>query len=189
MAIKLLAFAGSSKKGSQNQKLLDVAIAAARTAGAEVTAVNLADYPMPIFSEDLEAEGVPESVSSLKKLAIEHDGYLIASPEYNGSISPLLKNTIDWLSRKHGDEAHMAAYNGKIAAVMAASPGGLGGIRALPHLRYILEGIGVMVVPETIALGSSYQAFDDNGNLKDEGMQQRVVAMAKRLMEVTSSKP
>jgi chromate reductase len=102
-------------------------------------------------------------------------------------VSPLLKNTIDWLSRQHGDEAPMAAYKGKVAAVMAASPGGLGGIRALPHLRYILEGIGVIVVPETIALGGAYGAFDDDGKLVDERNAQRVAAIGTRLAQVANA--
>lgn len=185
MTRKILAFSGSARKGSFNKKLLSVVAQAVRERDLEVTEVDLADFPMPLFSEDLEAAGVPPEVRDFKQLAFEHAGYLIASPEYNGSVSPLLKNTLDWMSRKHDGEAHMAAYRGKVAAVVSASPGGLGGIRALPHLRYILEGVGTLVIPETLALGQAHNAFAGDGSLVDDGMRQRVAALAENLSRVT----
>ncbi|MGE4157796.1 MAG: NADPH-dependent FMN reductase [Planctomycetota bacterium] len=180
----LLAISGSTRKGSWNSRLLAVAAEAARQAGARVEVVDLLADPLPLFSEDLESAGIPPAVSALKQRAIACDGYLFASPEYNGSLSPLMKNTIDWLSRKHGQEAHMAAYKGKVAAVMAASPGALGGLRALPHLRYILEGIGTLVIPETLALGKAHEAFNEAGQLKDPAQLAQATLLGQRLVEV-----
>ena len=132
---KILAFAGSARKESFNKKLVNIAAIGARNDGADVTVVDLADYSMPIFNQDMEnTDGMPEKASEFKKLLIEHDGFLIASPEYNSAFSALLKNTIDWASRKETeDEIPLEAYKGKVAVIMAASPGGLGGLRGLVH--------------------------------------------------------
>ena len=186
MTLRFIAIAGSVKETSINRRLLAVATQAVIDAGAEVNVVNLLDYPFPVFSEDEEANEIPENITKFKALIRQTDGYLIASPEYNGSLTPLLINTIAWLSRKHGDEPRMEAFTGKVAAVMSASPGGLGGIRALPHLRYVLEGIGVLIIPEMLTLGNAHSAFEDDGTLKDEKFQERVDAMAQNLVRVTS---
>lgn len=172
---KILAIAGSTRKKSHNQQLLDVAVAGARDAGAEVTVVDLNDFPLPLFNQDLEQEqGEPEAAAKLKQLFFEHDGLLIASPEYNSSITPLLKNMIDWVSRKVGDEAPLQAYRGKVAALMAASPGALGGLRGLVHVRSILGNIGVIVLPSQVAVPSAHEAFDGEGQLKNETQQKSV---------------
>lgn len=172
---KILAFSGSARQASFNQRLVAAAARAAERAGAEVRLVNLRDFPLPIMDQDLEREkGQPENAARLKALMVEHDGFLIASPEYNSSISPLLKNAIDWASRKAGDEPSMVAYQGKAVALLSASPGGLGGLRGLVHLRAIFGNIGVLVLPTQVALRSAASAFDDDGELVNDSDAERV---------------
>lgn len=186
---KILAFAGSARKASLNKKLVQVAATGAKVAGAEVTCIDLKDYPMPLFNEDLEAtEGLPQAVLELKTLMKTHQGFLIACPEYNSSITPLLKNTIDWVSRPEPGEAPMAlsCFRGKVAGIMATSPGGMGGLRGLVHVRSILESIGVLVIPEQKAISNAYQAFDDNGHLIDVKQKEAIALIAARLTEVTA---
>ncbi|MFT5324672.1 MAG: chromate reductase [Planctomycetaceae bacterium] len=181
---RILAFAGSTRKASFNKKLVAVAAKSAEAAGAEVTLIDLADFPLPIFDEDYEAEhGMPENATKLKQLFVEHNGLLIASPEYNSSISAVLKNAIDWISRRAEGEPMKAAFLGKAAAIMAASPGGLGGIRGLVHLRSILQNIGVLVMPDQITLSEAHSAFADDGLLNNERKQGTVDALAKELVE------
>jgi chromate reductase len=166
---RILAFAGSARKDSFNVKLVHIAAAGARAAGAEVTVLDLNDFPMPLFNQDLEAaDGPPPQASRLKEIMRAHGGLLIASPEYNSSISPLLKNTIDWVSRPADGEPMLAAYQGKVAGLMSASPGRLGGLRGLVHLRSILSNIGVLVIPDQVAVGEASSAFDDRGDLVDD---------------------
>ncbi len=184
---KILAFAGSSRIDSFNKKLVKIAIEGASQAGAEVRYVDLLDYPMPLFNEDLEKqEGLPPKVLEFKHLLREHQGFLISCPEYNGSITPLLKNAIDWASRPELNEKPLSCFQGKVAALLATSPGGLGGIRGLVHVRAILEGIGVFVIPEQKAIPHATQAFDELGQLKDERQAQGILAIAKKLTEVTA---
>ena len=167
---KLIFLAGSARKESCNKKLAKAASEKAKELGAEVTFIDLADYEAPIFCEDYEAEkGMPDSIKKLKKLFIEHDGFLISSPEYNGAFSPLLKNTLDWMSRPGDDGSN--CFQGKVSAMMAASPGPQGGLRGLPQLRVLLNNIamhGTHVIPAQFALGGAYNAFNDSGSLKDE---------------------
>ncbi len=181
---KILVFAGSARRDSFNRKLAAVAARGAEEAGAEVTLVNLGDFNMPIYHGDLEeSDGIPAGALAFKKLLLEHDGLLIASPEYNSSISPLLKNSIDWASRAESDdEPPLAAYRGKIAAIMSASPGGLGGLRGLVVLRMLLENIGVMVLPKQRAISSAYEAFDEDGDLKDERERKGIHTLAADLV-------
>ncbi len=184
---KILAFAGSSRIASFNKKLVKFAAEGAKKAGAEVRYIDLLDYPMPLFNEDLETvEGLPQKVVEFKHLLREHQGFLISCPEYNGSITPLLKNTIDWASRPELNEKPLSCFKGKVAALLAISPGGLGGIRGLVHVRAILEGIGVFVIPEQKAIPHAAQAFDESGQLKDERQAQGVMAIAQKLTEVTT---
>ena len=172
---RILAFAGSARTDSYNARLVQVAAGGARTAGADVTVLNLKEYPLPLFDQDIEQEqDTPENAKKLKQLFLNHDGLLISSPEYNSSITPLLKNTIDWVSRAAEGEPMLAAYQGKVAALMAASPGGLGGLRGLVHVRSILSSIGVIVLPDQIAVSRAFEAFDDDGQLKDEKQRARV---------------
>jgi chromate reductase, NAD(P)H dehydrogenase (quinone) len=169
IAPRILAFAGSARRASFNRLLIDVAARFAREAGAEVTLVDLRDFPMPLYDGDLEASsGIPEPALTLKALMREHHGFLIAAPEFNSSITPLLKNTIDWCSRRAGDEPALVCYTGKVAGLLAASPGALGGLRGLVTVRSILSNIGVVVVPQQFALSKANEAFDANGALKDD---------------------
>jgi len=187
MSPRVLAFAGSTRAGSLNKKLVRVAAHAAERAGAQVTLIDLADYPLPIFDEDLEAEqGLPEHAIALKDLFKAHDALLIACPEYNGSITPVLKNAIDWVTRPRQGEAPLECFSGKVAAVMAASPGGLGGIRALPHVAAILRGIGVLVIPTTFALPGAHKAFDETGAMGDEGHRTKAQAVGATLAQTTA---
>jgi len=188
-SIKILAFAGSTRLESFNKKLVKIAAEGVKTAKAEATFIDLLDYPMPLYNQDLEAqEGLPDSVLQFKALLKSHQGFLIACPEYNGSITPLLKNAIDWASRPEPGEAplSLSCFKGKVAALLATSPGGLGGLRGLVHVRAILEGIGVMVIPEQKAISGAYQAFDEQGNLKDEEQVQAVQAIAQTLADRTA---
>jgi chromate reductase len=184
---KLLAFAGSTRKGSFNMKLVRIAAEGARAAGAEVTVIDLAEYPLPLFDQDLEAaEGLPENVLKLKKLFIDHQGIVIASPEYNSSITGVLKNTLDWISRPAPNESPLAAFQGKVVSLISASPGALGGLRGLVHLRSILGNIGVIVLPDQIAVAKAHEAFDGDGSLKDAKQQANVQQIGKKLAEMVS---
>lgn len=178
---RILAFAGSLRQGSFNKKMVCAAARAAEEAGADVTVIDLADYPLPIFDEDVEKGGTPENATKLKALMIGADGFLIASPEYNSSLSAALKNAIDWASRKAEGEARLAAFAGKAAVVMAASPGNLGGLRGLVHLRAILGNIQVTVLPQQFALPRAHEAFDSDGNLADPKTAEKVVDLGRTL--------
>ena len=181
---RILAFAGSTRKASFNKKLVAVAAKSAEAAGAKVTLIDLADFPLPLFDEDYEAEhGMPENAAKLKQLFIEHNALLIASPEYNSSISAVLKNAIDWISRRAKGEPMKAAFSGKVAAIMSASPSGLGGIRGLVHLRSILQNIGVLVMPDQVMVSEAHSAFEDDGSLSDERKQSGIDTLAEELVE------
>ena len=182
---KILAFAGSARKSSFNKKLVAIAADGARQAGADVTLIDLADYPMPLFDQDLEsAEGMPAAAQAFKQLLIDHDGLLIASPEYNSAFSPLLKNAIDWASRvSEKNESPLKAYAGKYAVIMSTSPGGLGGMRGLVFLRMLLANINVTVLPDQQAIPNAFQAFTEDGSLKDAGQASKVQALGRVLAE------
>jgi chromate reductase, NAD(P)H dehydrogenase (quinone) len=168
MIPRILAFAGSLRRESFNKKLVAIAAKAARDAGAEVTLIDLKDFPLPLFDQDLEAEqGMPDNGKKLKQLFIEHDGLLIASPEYNSSVTAVLKNAIDWVSRPAPGEPSLVAFRSKVATLMSASPGALGGLRGLMHVRSILSNIGVIVLPDQIAVPKAHEAFNADGSLKD----------------------
>lgn len=173
---KILALGGSLRRDSYNQKLAALVAAGAQAAGAEVTVISLRDFPMPLFDEDLEAAtGKPEAAQRLKKLFAEHDGLIICSPEYNSSVTAALKNAIDWVSRGDAEnEKPLSALAGKTAVICAASPGGLGGLRGLVHLRAILGNIGITVLPDQIAVASAFSAFAEDGTLSDAAMAKRV---------------
>ena len=174
-APKILAFAGSTRRDSFNRKLLAIAVASAREAGAEVTVVELGDYELPLFNQDLEAEqGQPANAAKLKELFFTHQGLLIASPEYNSSYTPLLKNTIDWVSRAAAGEQPVAAFRGKTAALISASPGALGGLRGLVHVRAMLGNIDVVVLPGQVSVSKANEAFAEDGSLKDAKQQASV---------------
>ena len=182
---KILAFTGSSRKDSYNIKLVKIAAIGAESAGAKATLVDLADYPMPVYNQDLEQKkGMPENARKFKNLMIESDAFLIASPEYNSSFSPLLENTIDWASRAESpNEASLAAYYGKVAAIMSASPGGLGGLRGLVFLRMLLSNIGVTVLPGQQTVSHASKSFESDGSLLDEKKQKAVLNLGIKLAE------
>ncbi|MDH3748407.1 MAG: NAD(P)H-dependent oxidoreductase [Gammaproteobacteria bacterium] len=183
----ILAFSGSARKDSFNQRLVENAARAAEDAGANVRIINLRDFPMPIMNQDLEREqGQPENGTRLKALFVEHDGFLLASPEHNSSISTLLKNAIDWVSRRVGEEPPLVAYKGKTAAILSTSPGRLGGLRGLVHVRSILSNLGVLVLPEQLAVSSAMSAFDEDGKLINDGDIDRVKTISARLVDVLS---
>ena len=186
---KLLFFAGSIRKGSINQKLVDLSADIAKAQGVEVTVINLGDYEMPIYNGDLEsAEGLPENAIKLKQLFIEHDGFYIVSPEYNSSFSALLKNSIDWISRPHeADETPLSAFAGKVAAIGAVAPGALGGLRGLVPLRMLLGNIAVNVVPNQVAIPFGFDAFDENNKLKNEQHHKMLEASVSQFIETTKA--
>ena len=182
---KILAFSGSTRRESFNRRLLAITVTAAREAGADVTHIDLDDFPLPIYDQDLEQEsGPPENALKLKELFLAHQGLLLACPEYNSSVTPLWKNTIDWVSRPDSTRSALAAYNDKTAVIMSASPGALGGLRGLVHVRSILANIGVLVLPEQLAIGSASGAFDDAGNLVDPKQHDKARDLGKLLASV-----
>lgn len=185
---KILAFAGSARRDSWNKRLVRIAAQGAEQAGAEVTLIDLADYPMPLFDQDLEADaGMPAAARAFKTLLVAHDGFLIASPEYNSAFSPLLKNAIDWASRSESaDEPSLLAYRGKQAAIMATSPGALGGLRGLVFLRMLLGNLGITVLPEQQAVPQAFKAFGEDGALLDERQQQSILQLGARLTAVSA---
>src|SRR5579871_4657829 len=161
---KILAFAGSTRSESYNKKLVRTAADAARSAGADVTLLDLRDFAMPIYDGDLEArEGLPENARKFKAQMLAHQGLLLSCPEYNSSITAVLKNTIDWASRPLPGEAPLACFTGKVAALLAASPGSLGGLRGLVSVRSILGNIGVLVLPDQVAIVKAHEAFEADG--------------------------
>ncbi len=168
MAARVLAFAGSLRRDSFNKKLVKIAARGARAAGAEVTEIDLKELPLPVYDGDLEAaDGLPANAKQLKELFLSHQGLLIASPEYNSSISAALKNVIDWVSRPAPNEAPLACFTGKVVSLMSASPGGFGGLRGLVTVRSILGNIQCLVLPEQVSVAKSHEAFDGEGKLKD----------------------
>jgi chromate reductase, NAD(P)H dehydrogenase (quinone) len=182
---KIIAFAGSTRTDSYNKKLVQIAAAGARAAGAEVTYVDLRDLPMPLFDEDLEAEtGMPANAREFKQLLKSHEGLLIASPEYNSSITPVLKNAIDWASRPEPNEPGLAAFADKVASIMSASPGALGGLRGLMPLRMLLGNIRVLVLPDQVAIPKAYEAFAADGSLRDPKQQELAEHLGKRVATI-----
>lgn len=180
--IKILAFSGSDKPGSYNQQMVNVAARGANMQGAQVSVVNLGQFELPLFSETIQAQGIPQGVKDFKALLASHDGLLIASPEYNGAYSPLLKNALDWASRSTADkEPSLSVYRNKSAAIMSASPGGLGGMRGLIVLRMLLANLGVTVLAQQQTLGSAHSAFDESGEIIEQPKRESVEAIGAQL--------
>ncbi len=185
MIPKILAFAGSTRTDSFNKKLVKIAAAGAKEADADVTIIDLRDYQMPLYDEDLEKkEGLPSNTRKLKELMLSHHGFLMSSPEYNSSISGVLKNTIDWTSRQGDDESPMSCFKDKVAGIMSASPGGLGGLRGLVHVRAILENMGVLVIPTQVAISKAHEAFNLDGTMKDQKQEQQVKKIGANLSKM-----
>ena len=182
---KILAFAGSTRTESYNKRLIKIAVAGARAASAEVTLIDLRDFPLPIFDGDLETrEGLPPNGRKLKDLFLAHQGLLISAAEYNSSITAVLKNAIDWVSRPCPGETPLGCFEGKVAALMSASPGALGGLRGLVHVRSILGNIKVLVLPDQVAVPKANEAFNPDGSLKDPKLQASVEGLGAQLARV-----
>jgi NAD(P)H-dependent FMN reductase len=187
-APKILVIPGSLRTGSHNARLAALAAKELALAEAEVTRISLEDYPLPLFDADLAAAGPPLPAVQLKQMLLAHQGVFITSPEYSASVTPLLKNTIDWISRvrDHGEPTY-AAFKGRVFAIGSAAASSGGGVRSLMALRQILElGCGALVIPEQVSVPRAEQAFDDMDNLKDESVAASVKAMARRLVELAS---
>ena len=186
---RIAVMSGSARAGSYNSALAALAADSLRAAGAEVTSVDLAALDLPIYRHEIEADAFPPAAAELKALFQAHDGLLIACPEYNGSVSPLLKNALDWASRPTGDEGltALSAYRGKVAGIMAASISPFGGLRGLTHLRQILTTVQMIVIPEQVMVPGAHAAFDDAGRLKDELPRTLLDAMCVRLNTVAGA--
>jgi NAD(P)H-dependent FMN reductase len=184
---KILVFSGSTRAGSYNVKLAALAAKELTLIDAEVTRISLADYPLPIYEADFNARsGEPANAVKLKHMIMAHHGVFITSPEYSASVTPLLKNAIDWVSRvrERGDPTY-AAFKGRVFAIAAASPGLGGGLQSLVALRQILElGCGALVIPEQVAVPRADLAFDEMDNLVDNGIANLLRAQLARLVEM-----
>lgn len=184
---KILVFAGSIRTGSHNSRLAALATKELTLAGAHVTRISLVDYPLPLYDGDLEAKsGPPDNAVKLKRLMSAHQGVFIASPEYNASVTPLLKNTIDWISRvRERGEEPLAMYRSRVFAIGGASDGAYGAMRSLIALRQVLElGCGALVIPEQIAVMRASEAFDEMDNLKDERAANLLKRVVRRLTDM-----
>ena len=182
---KILAFAGSTRVDSFNKKLVKIAASGARAAGAQVTCLDLRDLPMPIYDGDLEIQqGLSDNVKKFRALLMGHDGLLISAPEYNSGVSGVLKNAIDWASRPLPGEAPLACFTGKVAVLMSASPGVLGGLRGLVQVRSILSNIQVLVLSQQIAISKADEAFNVDGTLRDVKQQDAIEALGSSLAEI-----
>jgi NAD(P)H-dependent FMN reductase len=181
---RIVAFAASLRTGSFNRSLIAVGADAARDAGAQVTLLDLREFPLPLYDADLEkSTGLPENALKLKELFGAQDGFLFSCPEYNGSITPLFKNTIDWSSRSVDGKPGLAWARGKPAALLSASNGALGGLRGLYHARWVLQTIGKIVLPGQKALARAATAFDDEGKLVDSKEQDAVASTVGALVD------
>lgn len=172
---RIMVMAGSSRRESLARRLAAASVAPLAARGAEVDLVELSDFPMPLYNGDLEAaSGLPEAAVALQRRLFDCRGLLVVSPEYNGSITPLLKNTLDWCSRPNPQDTARsggAVFAGRAAAVMATSPGPMGGVRVLFHLRDILGYLGMQVIPQQLGVGQAGQAIAPEGRLTDERQQ------------------
>ncbi len=181
---RILAFAGSARQDSYNKLLVKIAAAGARASGIEVTELDLAELPLPIYDADVERlEGFPANVVRFREILQAHQGFLIASPEYNHFFSPLLKNALDWASRPAAGEKVLQAFAGKPAAIMSASNGQYAGVRGLIALRSLLSVLRLIVLPEVVTIANGAAAFAPNGQLRDESRQQAAMKLGATLAD------
>lgn len=173
---RLLFFAGSARRGSFNKQLARLAASIAKLKGHEATFVDLADYQMPIYDGDLEAaHGPPRAAREFKALLEKHDGVMVACPEYNAGISPLLKNTLDWVSRLRAEDGSGSVFRKQVFLLASAAPGGMGGLRGLSMVRQVLElGLGALVLPDQVAVSRAATAFAEDGSLTNAEAQERL---------------
>lgn len=183
---KLLVFAGSTRLDSFNRKLAGAAATLARASGAEVTHIELVDFDIPMYNADLEARGTPPDVMKLKKMMYDHPAWIVCSPEYNGSYTALLKNTIDWVTSPVKGDAQWSdgfrSFTGKVVGVLSASPGALGGLRSQSHLVPLLFNSQCWVAPKTFALGKAGDAFDAQGELVNDSHRKSVQAVIDQVL-------
>ncbi|MGI6855508.1 NADPH-dependent FMN reductase [Mesorhizobium sp. 1B3] len=184
-APKILVFAGSIRTGAYSGRTADAATRELALEGAEVTRISLADYTMPIMDQDLEREkGVPENAYRLGRMIAAHHGMLIASPEYNASIPPLLKNTLDWVSRIRRDNGRtFKPFEGRVAGLCSSSEGNFAGARGLYHLRAVLMACGVEVITPQCAIGRAHEAFDEEGEIREERVRLAMQTVVRTLIE------
>jgi NAD(P)H-dependent FMN reductase len=183
-ATRLLFFAGSARTGSHNMRLAKLGTAIAEANGIAATFADLGDYPLPLFNQDIQnTEGIPENARKFEALMRVHTGIFIACPEYNASITPLLKNTLDWVSRIRNDgEEPLAVFKTRVFALGSSSPGGMGGLRGVNTVRTVLElGLGALVLPEQFAVPRAMEAYDEHGHLKNKESQESFKALIQKL--------
>ena len=185
MTPRILLFAGSIRTGAYSGKTADVAMKELALQGAEVTRISLADYPLPLMDQDLEAEkGVPENAFRLARLIVAHDALMICTPEYNGSIPPLVKNTIDWISRISKDGGKpLRPFPGRVVAIASSSDGHFAGIRSANHLRAVLSHIQMEVIAAQVSVPNAGDAFDDSGDFREERLQKGMARLCTSLIE------
>lgn len=180
---KVLAFAGSTRAGSYNKKLVRIAAEETRKLGAEVTLIDLRDFPMPLYDGDMEtSDGLPTNALKLKELISGHHGLLLSLAEYNNSLTGVWKNSMDWASRAAPGEKTLDSFKGKVAAMLSAAPGKFGGIRGLCHARDVFTELRVTVLPEQVAVTLAASAFDQDGELVDPKLKSAVTSLCTRFV-------
>ncbi len=182
-SVKLLFFAGSARNGSHNKRLAKLGATIAEANGIASTVADLGDYPMPLYDADLEnTEGVPDNARKLEALMRIHNGVFIACPEYNASITPLLKNTLDWMSRIRSEGGEVPVFKSRVFALGSSSPGGMGGLRGLTTVRTVLEiGLGALVLPDQFAVPRASDAYDEHGHLKSKDANEQFKTLIQKL--------
>jgi NAD(P)H-dependent FMN reductase len=185
---RVLAFSGSGRTGSFNEKLLALVARGAAEAGASVTTAKLRDFALPLYDGDLEAGEYPAGAAKLRELLGAHDALLLACPEYNGGIAPLLKNALDWMTRAPGAKADPRVFAGKGAAICSAAAGPFGGMRGLRWTRELLTNLGVLVLPDQVTVGSAFKAFDANGELVEESQRKAASALGANLARLAGAR-
>ena len=182
---RILLFAGSIRTGAFSGKVADAAQKELASQGADVTRISLSDYPLPIMDQDLERErGIPESALKLARQFAAHDAVLVCTPEHNGSMPALLKNTIDWVSRVHRDNGRpLDPYHGKVAGICSSSEGQFAGIRSANHLRAVLSHIGMELISPQVSVPHGGDAFDEEGDFREERFRKGMTRLCRTLIE------
>ncbi|WP_079989477.1 NADPH-dependent FMN reductase [Candidatus Protochlamydia phocaeensis] len=178
----VLVLSGSTREDSTNKKLANDAAEIGRQMGAKVKVIDLRDFPMPYYDADVEQRGMPENAKRFRTLLTDSQAIIIASPEYNSSVSGVLKNALDWASRNEKGEPSREAFQGKKFAIMSASPGAGGGVRGLGHLQSIIQNVGGEVVATQVSVPNSYTAFDEQGHLKDPALREKLKQEIRQLL-------
>ena len=184
---RIVVMAGSRRREALSRRVAAACVRALDAAGAEVERIELDDYPAPLYDGDLEAaSGLPEAIVRLQRVLYASDGVLVVNPEYNGSLTPLLKNTLDWCSRPNPADPERSGgkvYAGRAAAVVGSSPGALGGMRVLFHIRDVLGYLGMQVIPQQLAVGKAGEAVGADGRLDDAAQQGMLEGLAAALVD------